>query len=75
MFKSQGQVLHDTSAKKGKFISRKKIKFKSIEHSVEIWAFSVTQILREINFGYFRSAKSAILITITALDKSLLTSA
>ena len=29
-------------------------------HSVEISWFSITQILREINFGDFRSAKSAI---------------
>ena len=29
-------------------------------YSVEIWVFCITQILREINFGIHRSAKSAI---------------
>ena len=30
--------------------------------------FSITEILREINFGDFRSAKSAILTHLEALD-------
>ena len=37
-------------------------------HSVEISAFSVTQILREINFLDFRSAKSAIVTYLEALN-------
>ena len=37
-------------------------------HSVEISRFSVTQILREINFGESRSAETAIFAIFGALN-------
>ena len=39
-------------------------------HGMEISWFSITQILREINFGDFISAKSAILAHLEALKLS-----
>ena len=40
-----------------------------VYHTVEIFQdFSITQILREINFGDFRSTKSTILTHLEALN-------
>ena len=43
-------------------------KFNAKAHSVEISAFFIIQILREINFGDSRSAKSAISLHFEALN-------
>ena len=44
------------------------VKIRIGKHSVEISEFSITHILREINFWNSRSAKSAILIHLEALN-------
>ena len=46
------------------------------DHDSTVWKFqefSVTQILREINFGDFRSANSAVLTDLEALNFSFCT--
>ena len=41
---------------------------KVIQHSVEISGFFVIQVLREINFGELRSAETAVLAILGALN-------